>query len=110
MNDILSPVGKPAPPRPRNPDSLTCSTIQSRPLAISSLVPSQSPRRRAPSRRQSCSPNRLVKMRSLSASIGILRLCLAQVADLVGRPALHLHLRLGLFDRLLVALSRPALP
>src|SRR6516164_2976074 len=72
MNDHFRPVGKPAPPRPRNPDSLTCSTIHSRPLRMSSLVPSQSPRRRAPSSRQSLWPYRLVKMRSLSASIGFL--------------------------------------
>src|SRR6516165_8424929 len=69
MKDHFRPVGKPAPPRPRNPDSLICSTIHSRPLRISSLVPSQSPRRRAPSRRQSPWPYRLVKIRSLSASI-----------------------------------------
>src|SRR6516225_8920153 len=72
MNDHFNPVGRPAPPRPRNPDSLTCSTIQSRPLRISSSVAVQSPRRRAPSSRQSFWPYRLVKMRSLSASIGFL--------------------------------------
>src|SRR6516165_7969759 len=72
MKDHFRPVGKPAPPRPRSPDSLICSTIHSRPLRISSLVPSQSPRRRAPSSRQSLWPYRLVKMRSLSASISFL--------------------------------------
>src|SRR5947208_3161562 len=69
MNDHLSPAGNPAPPRPRNPDSLTSLTIQSRPLRITSRVPSQSPRRRAPASRQSPSPYRLVKTRSRSASI-----------------------------------------
>src|SRR5918995_142127 len=98
MNDILSPVGKPAPPRPRRPDSLTCSTIQSRPLRIRASVPSQSPRRRAAPSRQSCSPYRLVKMRSLSASIGILRLRQGAITDVVGRPALLLHLRGVLLD------------
>src|SRR5687768_1018037 len=92
MNDILRPVGKPAPPRPRRPDSLTCSTIQSRPLAISSLLPSQSPRRRAAASRQSCSPNRLVKIRSLSASIGVLRLRQIVVAHAFGGAALPFDL------------------
>ena len=41
------PVGKPAPPRPRRPDSLTMSMIASWPRAISFLVSSQSPRVRA---------------------------------------------------------------
>src|SRR5580704_4287504 len=72
MNDHLRPVGKPAPPRPRNPESFISWTIQSRPLWISSLVPSHAPRARAPARCQSPWPYRLVKMRSWSASICVL--------------------------------------
>ncbi len=68
MKDHFRPVGKPAPPRPRRPEFLTSSMIQSRPLAISAPVPSHCPRRRAAGRRQSCSPYRLVKMRSLSVN------------------------------------------
>ena len=41
------PVGKPAPPRPRRPDSLTASMIASCPRCISLAVSSQSPRARA---------------------------------------------------------------
>src|ERR1700694_1519763 len=50
MNDHFSPVGKPAPPRPRRPEAFISAMIQSRPLSMIALVPSQAPRRRAPSR------------------------------------------------------------
>ena len=33
MNDHLSPVGKPAPPRPRNPDSFTMSVTRTGSMA-----------------------------------------------------------------------------
>src|SRR5215831_15398995 len=69
MNDHFSPVANPAPPRPRCPDALTSLMMASRPRAKISLVPSQAPRRRAPSRPQSCWPYRFLKMRSLSASM-----------------------------------------
>ena len=48
MNDHLRPVGKPAPPRPRRPESLTCCWIHSGPLRIISFVLYQSPRDSAP--------------------------------------------------------------
>ncbi len=54
MNDHFSPVGKPAPPRPRSPEAFTSLMIQSRPFSSIALVPSQAPRERAPSRPQSC--------------------------------------------------------
>ena len=44
MNDHFSPVGKPAPPRPRWPEAFTSLTIQSRPFSRIALVPSQAPR------------------------------------------------------------------
>ena len=44
MNDHFSPVGKPAPPRPRRPEALISSMIQSRPFSMIALVPSQAPR------------------------------------------------------------------
>ena len=44
MNDHFSPVGKPAPPRPRRPDFFISSMIQSRPFSSRNLVPSQAPR------------------------------------------------------------------
>ncbi len=56
MNDHFSPVGKPAPPRPLNPEALICSTIQSRPCARNPAVPSQWPRVMAPFRLRSCMP------------------------------------------------------
>ena len=56
MNDHFSPVGKPAPPRPRRPDAFISLMIQSRPLSMIALVPSQAPRVRAPSRPQSWRP------------------------------------------------------
>jgi hypothetical protein len=49
MNDHFSPVGKPAPPRPRNPEDFISSMIQSIPLSRKNFVPSQAPRRRAAS-------------------------------------------------------------
>src|SRR5262245_6011969 len=69
MKDHLSPAGNPAPPRPRRSDFLISSMMASRPRANSSFVLSQRPRLRAPARRQSCSPNRLRKMRSSSRSM-----------------------------------------
>ena len=48
MNDHFRPVGNPAPPRPRRPDAFISSMIASRPLSRIALVPSQSPRARAP--------------------------------------------------------------
>ena len=56
MNDHFSPVGKPAPPRPRSPDFLISSTMASCPLSSSALVPSHAPRARAAGRRQSWKP------------------------------------------------------
>jgi hypothetical protein len=50
MNDHFMPVGKPAPPRPRSPESFISWMIASRPRAIRSLVLSQSPRMRAADR------------------------------------------------------------
>ena len=44
MNDHFRPVGKPAPPRPRRPESFISSMIQSRPFSSRNLVPSQAPR------------------------------------------------------------------
>ena len=38
MNEYLSPEGKPAPPRPRKPDFLISSMIQSGPMDKMSLV------------------------------------------------------------------------
>src|SRR5262249_24933857 len=46
MNDHFSPVGKPAPPRPRWPDAFISLMIASRPLARIALVSSQAPRAR----------------------------------------------------------------
>src|SRR5215475_5278243 len=69
MNDHLRPVGKPAPPRPRRSDFLISSMMASRPRASSPLVSSHRPRARAPSRRQSCVPKRLRKIRSWSRSM-----------------------------------------
>ena len=34
MNDHFSPVGKPAPPRPRRPEAFISLMIQSRPLSM----------------------------------------------------------------------------
>jgi NADH-quinone oxidoreductase subunit F len=55
-NDHVRPVGQPAPPRPRSPEAFISLMIQSRPLSMIALVPSQAPRRRAPSRPQSWKP------------------------------------------------------
>ena len=43
MNDHLRPDGKPAPPRPRRPETFISLMIQSRPLSSRSLVRYQSP-------------------------------------------------------------------
>src|ERR671936_588205 len=69
MNDHLRPVGKPAPPRPRKPDSFTSLMIHSLPFSRMRLVPFHAPRRRAFSSRQPCSPYRFLKMRSRSCSM-----------------------------------------
>ena len=77
MKDHFSPVGKPAPPRPRRPDAFISSTIHSRPFSSSALVLSHWPRAIAPFRPQSWRPYRLVKMRSLSSSMSsILHRCI----------------------------------
>src|SRR4051812_34423804 len=110
MNDHLSPVGNPAPPRPRSPDSLISLTIQSRPLAMTSLVPSQSPRWRAPVRCQSCSPYRLVKTRSRSASIAFLSGPLSGPGRLFGQRRLQLRRLRGFGQRRLAADRRRAAP
>src|SRR3954449_5914979 len=109
MNDHLSPVGNPAPPRPRSPDSLISLTIQSRPLAMTSLVPSQSPRWRAPVRCQSCSPYRLVKTRSRSASIAFLS-GLAGLFGRFGQRRLQWRRLRGFGQRRLAADRRRAAP
>ncbi len=44
MKDHLRPDGKPAPPRPRKPESFICWMIQESPLRRISLVLCQSPR------------------------------------------------------------------
>lgn len=44
MKDHLRPEGKPAPPRPRSPESLICWMIHESPLRTMSLVRCQSPR------------------------------------------------------------------
>src|SRR5690606_18920064 len=69
MNDHFSPVGKPAPPRPRRPEAFISLMIQSRPFSRIALVPSQWPRAIAPLSERSKWPYILVKMRSLSCSI-----------------------------------------
>src|SRR3954451_16181290 len=69
MNDHFSPVGNPAPPRPRRPEAFISLMMPSRPLSKIALVPSHAPRARAPFSPQSWSPYRFLKMRSLSASM-----------------------------------------
>src|SRR4051794_36854842 len=97
MKDHFRPVGNPAPPRPRRPDFFISSMIASGPLSRIALVLSQAPRVRAPASRQSCKPYRLVKMRSLSASMVSLtfqcRQC-GRAAD--RRRGLAIDLRSGL--------------
>jgi len=56
MNDHLVPVENPAPPRPRKPEAFTSSIIASWPFSKMALVLSQSPRARAPAKRQSSNP------------------------------------------------------
>src|SRR5438270_13411189 len=69
MNDHFSPVGKPAPPRPRRPEAFISAMIQSLPLSISAFVLSHAPRARAPSRPQAPKPQRLVQLGSFAAGL-----------------------------------------
>src|SRR6476659_7978883 len=98
MNDHFTPVGNPAPPRPRRPEALTSLTMTSRPLSRIALVPSQAPRLRAPSRPQSPWPYRFLKMRSLSSSIVLSfhRLQCGRPADRCGKLPVNLRPGLGL--------------
>ena len=56
MNDHFSPVGKPAPPRPRRPEAFISLTIQSRPLSMMPAVSSHAPRAIAPFNERSNMP------------------------------------------------------
>ena len=69
MKDHLRPVGKPAPPRPRQARGLHLGDDPCLPLSMRALVLSQPPRASAPFRRQSPKPESLRKMRSLSSNI-----------------------------------------
>src|SRR6476660_170168 len=90
MNDHFSPVGKPAPPRPRKPDDLISLMMPSWPFSISVLVLSQAPRALAPSSFQSWKPYRFLKMRSLSCRATVPRSLFAGLGKFLerGRPTL----------------------
>jgi len=67
--DNFNPVGKPAPPLPRNSESLTSFIIQSFPFEISSFVCDQSPLVTAESTSQPRSLYKFLKILSSSLSI-----------------------------------------
>ena len=72
MNDHLSPVGKPAPPRPRSPDDFTSSIVASRPISSARAIPSYPPMAFQPATvRAAGSPNPSLRIRvSLSCLYG----------------------------------------